>query len=591
MSEDIPSSTADIEPFNIIKIYEPSSNATWPNQYIALVGGRSKKINVFSTSTLGTNNAVFTNCNPSSDSTIVDKKIYLRARVNMKFTGTTTASTLLLKGRDGLRYMPLNSIISVARCTINNHTVVCNVYDTLHARSNYFRPDVDQLSRSTSASAIKDNCQSYSDVFGTINSPLSGFGDSGLNSGNGRGCITELEIVSNDSTGAEINFIITEQIIMAPFYQDDNNAGGPLWNINTITFDFQFVSNLNRMWCHDDGGGSIITQMATDIKTLDLLMITIDPPISLTLPPVCTTTYNNFDVVPKRVGVLQPNEERIVFSDSLQWNNVPQSLLVFACSDNNQLLSWNTDGTFTPDTITSPNSYCQINSISIDYMEVNSMLSNITREQLYQVCVNNGYNRDYSQFNGLVNGTFNIGDVKALNGSVVRLIFGKDIANDKIIPGLNERSNFQIQVKVKNIHQTKPLNITLYIVSIQEGTLQLIPRESKPDIAPIKNINDAHDAPVANIPYSQYREMMGGGFFDTLKNIGSMATGILSSMPNPALKTIGTVGNSLLNMIPSQKASGRHRGGQLVDTSGGLLAAGGRRISTAELRRIKQFKY
>ena len=328
----------EVEPFNIVKIFEPTSNATMPNQYIALVGGLKRSINIFQTSTLSPTSAVFTNCNPPGAEFILDKKIYLRAKVNMKFSGTTTTGNLLQKGRDGLRYMPIHSVISVARCTLNNHTVVCDIYNTLHARSNYWRTDVDQLGRTISSSAIKDNCQDYSDVFGTINNPLAGFGDSGLTSGHGRGVITDLEIISNDGNEAELNFIITEPIIMAPFSHDNNDPGGPLWNITTITFDFQFVSNLNRMWCHSDAGGSIITSMSTTINTMSLLMTTITPPTSMILPPICTTTYNVIDVVAKNVGAaLQPNEERVVFTDSLQWNSVPHSVYIFAKIDNNSL--------------------------------------------------------------------------------------------------------------------------------------------------------------------------------------------------------------------------------------------------------------
>ena len=266
-----------VDRFNIVKILEPSINATSPNQYIALVGSSDKTQRVFVASSLSPTSAVFQNCNPPSELHMIDKKVFLKARVNMTFTGTTTGGNLLLKGRDGLRYLPLHSVINIARCSINNQDIICDIYNTLHARSNYWNPAVDQLSRTKASSAIKDNCQNYSDMFGTINSPLSGFGDSGFTSGMGRGVITDLEIVRNDGTGAELNFTITEPLIMAPFSHDDNEAGGPLWNINTLNFNFAFVSNLNRMWSHDDGGGSIITQMNTTINTLELLMTFMTP--------------------------------------------------------------------------------------------------------------------------------------------------------------------------------------------------------------------------------------------------------------------------------------------------------------------------
>ena len=567
------------EPFNIVKIYEPTSNATMPNQYIALVGGQNRAISVFESSNLSPSNAVFTNINPPNAETLVDKKIYLRARVNMKFTGTSDDGIILRKGRDGLRYMPIHSVINTARCTLNSQAIACDIFNTIHPRSQYWNPEVDQLSRTTSCSAIKDNCQDYGDMFGTINNPLAGLGDSGLTSGHGRGVIQELEIVSNSGGEAEINFTITEPVVLAPFYDDSNNAGSPLWNITTITFDFQFVSNLNRMWCHDDAGGTIITNMITTINTMSLLMTTITPPVSMVLPPVCTTTYNNFNVVGKSTGpAFQPNEEREVFTDSLQWNQVPHSILIFAKVDNNSLLSWSTDGTYSPMTITAPDCYCEIMNVSIDYMNEQNLLSNLRKEQLYEMCVGNGYNRDYQQFNGRVNGTFDAGNIVGLNGSVVRLIMGKDIAKKDIIPGLAERSNFKLRVRIRNVNQNKdkPLNITLYTVAIEEGTIQIVPGAAFIDNAPIKQIEDAHNAPVANIPWDKYREMFGGGFMDVLKGIGSTA---LSLAPMALSMIPGAQGLAPVAMMASQALKpllgkgGRQitRGGQLIDTSGGSV--------------------
>jgi len=98
--ESLPLTSADIEPFSIVKIYEPSSNATAPNRYIALVGGRSRNITVFPASSLSTNSIIFQNCNPPNDGTILEKKVYLRVRINIKFSGTSTNGNLLKKGRD-----------------------------------------------------------------------------------------------------------------------------------------------------------------------------------------------------------------------------------------------------------------------------------------------------------------------------------------------------------------------------------------------------------------------------------------------------------------------------------------------------------
>ena len=579
------------ERFDIVKIFEPSTNATAPNRYIALAGSSDKTQKVFVASSLSPTDAVFNNCNPPSEHHMVDKKILIRARVHMQFTGTTTTGNLLKKGRDGLRYLPLHSVINVARCSINNVDINCDIYNTLHARSNYWRPEVDQLSRTKASSAIKDNCQNYSDMFGTINSPLSGFGDSGLTSGQGRGVISDLDIRVNNAGAAELVFTVTEPLIMAPFSHDDNDAGGPLWNINSLAFNFAFISNLNRMWCHDDAGGSIITQMTTTIENLELLMTFLTPPPNLVLPPVCTTTYSFFNVWSKTVGSLNPNEDRSFFnSDVIQLDRVPQSLFLFAKIDNNLVLSMPGSAGASPPVITTPDTSCQLGRLRMNYMNRAALLNNATEEQLYDICLANGYNRDYQEFRGLINGTFDTGSTIGLTGSVYRFIFGKDIVVDGVVPGLggvDGRSNFQIEVSVKNINQTTPLPITFYMVGLTEGVLQIVPQSAIQHLAPIISVDEVHNAPIVDLPYRSYQEIIGGGLWDVLKNVGKKAADFAKE------KKLISTGLSMIKhpaaQVASQAASALGYGGMLA--SGGILAAGGRGVTQKELRMIKQRKY
>ena len=554
-----------------------------------MAGADTKTQSVFTSSSLSRNGVVFNNCNPPSIGHFVDKKIVLSARVHIMFTGTSTTGNLLKKGRDGLRYLPLHSIIDVARCSINNVDVSCDIYNTLHARSNYWRTDVDQLSRTKSFSAIKDNCQNYSDVFMTTNSPLSGFGDSGLTSGQGRGAISNLEIRSNTATGAELVFTISEELIIAPFAHDTNEATGSLWNINTLSFNLSFISNLNRIWCHDDAGGSIITSMNTDIETMELQMtfITPPPPGLFTIPPICTTTFTRFNLWTQDVGIFNPNEEKLVSSQVLQLNNVPQSIYLFAKVNNNLLLSMNgLAGTSAP-VITYPDSYCQLGAVNFTYNNVPHLLGNSRIEQLYDICVSNGYNRDYLNFRGIVNATMDSGTEIGLAGTVYRFIFGKDIAIPDMTPGLggmDGRSNFQVFINVKNINQTTPLPITLYILTMSEGVIQIVNGSAYITDAPINTVEEVHNAPNAGISYNAYKEMIGGGFWDTVKGLGKMGAQIglnalASNTDNPLLKTVAAVGSNII---------GGRRGGAV---RAGSIHAGGQSITTKQLRMIKDKRF
>jgi len=382
---------------------------------------------------------------------------------------------------------------------------------------------------------------------------------------------------------------------MAPFSHDDNEAGGPLWNINTLNFNFAFVSNLNRMWSHDDAGGSIITQMNTTINTLELLMTFMTPPPNLIIPPICTTTYSFFNVFSKTVNsgaMMNPNQEFTQFtSDVFQLSNIPQSMYIFAKVDNNYVLS-SSNGSGSQPAITIPDTFCQLGRISIRYKNRTAILNNATSEQLYDICVNNGYNRDYQNFRGLINSTMNVGSEIGLTGSVYRFIFGKDIAFDDVIPGIggpDGRTDCQISIDIKNINQTTAYPITLYIVLLSEGVLQIVPQQAIQTIAPINSSDEVHMAPVVGLPYRSYKEMIGGGFWDTLKGIGKTAMDVAIPLAmNAAAQMAGPqmVAPQMVapqTVAPKVAASGGRRGG--------ILASGGRSIGGTQLRMIKQKLY
>jgi hypothetical protein len=584
-----------VERFQVLKIFEPGLNASAPNQYIALRGSMSKIVKVHVPSSFSQTSVQFTNCKPDNPQTFLDKKINMRARFHITFTGTSPAGkTLLQRGRDGVRYLPIHSIINNSFCKINDTQLTADIFQTLHPRSNYWKPSVDELNRTKASSAIKDNCQNFSDVYMTINSPLSGFGDSGLTSGKGRGVISDLNVISNSDTAAEIEFTVCEPLIMAPFIHDTNDTGGPLWNITSLEFMFNFLHNINRVWCHDDGTsanpGSIITNMNTRIEEFNLIMTYLSPPPDLLIPDICTRTYIDFDTQNTFIPALLPNQERIIDSQGMVFERVPQSVFIFARCDNNTLLDSTSNGIVSQTAITTPDTYCQISNISFTYKNHAALMSTLTHEELYDMCLQNGYNRDYQEFRGLANGTFNVGDTIGTSGSVLRIIFGQDIAAPGVVPGLGGpegQANFRFTCRVKNVNQTKTLNITLYYIFLTEGVVQITPWRMDKFLAPIERLEDVDMAPVVDVPFSEYRDMMGGGFWDVIKKWGrninnflkksKVISTVAKSIPHPSAQGIASAAQTL----------GYGDGGLLLD-EGGIYASGGRNVSKKELRMIKQ---
>ena len=187
-----------------------------------------------------------------------------------------------------------------------------------------------------------------------------------------------------------------------------------------------------------------------------------------------------------------------------------------------------------------------------------------------------------------------------LTGSVYRLIFGKDIAVEGVVPGLggaDGRSNFQIEISIKNINQTTPLPITFYMVALTEGVLQLVPQAAVQTIAPIIDLQEVYNAPVVGMHYNSYKEMIGGGLWDSIKSLGATALqlggplalqALASKAPDSMKGAVGALGplalNAAVGALAPKAAGGRGR-------RGGVLASGGRGVGINELRMIKQKRW
>ena len=483
--------------------------------------------------------------------------------------------------------MPLSSIIFDLRTTINSQSVNSNLSDTIHARSRYWKQGVNQRSQTTSASAMIDNVQNYADAFGTTNSPLCGFGDSGLTSGQGRGVISDLEIISNTPTAAEVRFSVFEPCILAPFIHDENSCVGTLWRVNTLSFDLQF-ENINRIWCHDSASDGHITGMDTTLENMECLVTFITPPRGLEVPEICVVPYDQWNRLETDVGVMNPNEEKVIVSSVYQFQQVPQSVYLYCKPAKSNIF------TTLADTIGTSDTFTHISNISITFNNRMNLLSNLTPEQLFKISVENGLNMDYHNYRGIINGTFD-GPRVGLSGSVIKLLFGKDIAGEEIVPGLGGpkgRCNFQIQATVKNINQTRAFPFTFYVVPCYEGYMTISNQNNVTCIAPINDVEDVVISPESKISYHNYNEVMGGSLWDWIKKAHNFVK------DNKLVSTALSLIPQTRAFAPIATTLGYGNGGA-VRAAGGAIPAGacaaagmsgGRVLTTAELRQLRKRK-
>ena len=110
-----------------------------------------------------------------------------------------------------------------------------------------------------------DQSQNYSDLIGSIRSPLQGYGDSNDESVMSRGGFAYWEIVSNPvSTGAAqaltavVDLAVCEPLfLLSPYFWGCGN-GSAFFNVTTMDFNITFLGLAgNRVWSHDTSLGAL----------------------------------------------------------------------------------------------------------------------------------------------------------------------------------------------------------------------------------------------------------------------------------------------------------------------------------------------
>jgi hypothetical protein len=545
----------------IERIMEPRLVINSDNRYIALIGASNVNYRTIPAPTVSQNALVWTTIDPPNGArSIIGRKLYITVRVQMNFTAAAGENTtnILQAGTDGLRAYPFSSCISNLQAQLNGQSITTSfLSDTIHARSRYFNHHAKSLNLSESA-AMKDRTQEYSDLYMGVNHPLSNLGDSGLFAGETRGVITRMTITENSPTSAQLDLFVSEPVILFPFEFATNSNETGISQVERMTMDIQF-SHLNRMWCHDFTKGSQIDSMDTTLLEAYLHINYLTPPNGYQLPPICVLPFDEFQPTPTDIGVFKPGEEKQTSSTVIQFGSVPQQLFIFAKMSNSDRYS------NLQNEIGSTDTFAQISNITVNYDNQAGILSEAQPIQLYQACVANGIQDSYAEFLGEVNDGFAVNGVDpttqfptgkiGLTGTVIRLMFGKDIAaSGSLIPGLLGRSSFIIRATVKNVNYHKEMSYDLWVVPVYEGLVSFSGGSGRKEIAPLMSTELVASAPISGVSYTAYETAYGGSFLDVIGKIAKGVGSVLGMIPTPITQAIG-VGAKAIGSLMDKKHS------------------------------------
>lgn len=477
---------------------------------------------------------------------------YLQLDVDV---GTTEADApVVVLGQDiALTAFPLNHMLSTLSATINDCNVTINSDDVLY--------EVLRLTDSAGNRMCR-TCPNQLDVYGIYNSGVGSRNDVLLSyydanyQGDERPNGGYHNIDFTDSTGAVLSgagtytngygvtavtytggipvqkvgnngvyrvylkVTSTEKLVLSPFMfanECRNDVG--LYGINTMNFVMNLSSarvartirNAPLASSTSTASGCTFNATATASFTnsrIDCQFIT--PSLDIPLPAVSSVPFMEFPRY-KSTGhsAVASGASSSISSQSITIPQIPDMLVIYAKPSSYSSIAvadW----------------YFPITGISMNFDNNSGQLASHTKEQLYEICVENGLNMDYDKWSGKARVASDSAPVAHLVGGMLVLKPGKDwpLASGQA-PGLAGRFTMQFSCTVNN-RSAASATPELTIMTInsgffesQQGSSRLVKRVlSEADIINAPMIEDPDDVP---------ERMVGSGLFGKLGSLAKKA--------------------------------------------------------------------
>lgn len=354
---------------------------------------------------------------------------------------------------DGFRQMPINQVIDNQSLSMANMTVSNSNAEYLSALLRYM-PKCNMDSALSTSCMYPDTAQEYTDSLLSAKSPFSNYTDSHELNGNGRCALQPLpwSLAVNTNTQYSQRFRLQECVLISPLSQHNTEFG--LIGLQSVALTFNF-RNLTNMWSHDSVNGSTFTSFSITLVSanLGLQYLTISP--LMQMPNKAIYDYLFLDRYSTSVGTIPYSSTTIqtqqVILNSVQLSSIPDHIYVFL------------QETYASQTYTSCNSFPLITGLNITMNQDVSLLATASEYDIFRISQQNGFQGDYHLW---VN-----------NGSIVKLIFGKDIvlpSSLDLSSGVSGSYTLQVQLTVRNINSTDPnISYTGYLVVASAGTYTL----------------------------------------------------------------------------------------------------------------------
>lgn len=497
-----------INPIQTVKVVDPVLDFSEKQFYAVLVGGKRTTWKPIISTSYSNGSAIFS-APPPSPSIAVSRNIKFFQPVTIQFSGNAPdGQTLLQSGFDAFRAFPLSTNISTLQLDLNNTSFTINMSDTIQALLRYHNPDNLKNGSMSLTPSTLDKSQQFSDLQGSILNPLNSVVDTIAGSLDPRGAFPYTNLVNNVSEGIEttttatVSANLVEDIFLSPLLFGTNEKENGFIGLQTMQLTVNWLPDLSRMWCHDNSGGTLLTDITITLGQPILLMEYKTPSQLQPIPSFRQYPYYEVQRYPTDSGeTFVTGETKIVSSSNIQLNSIPRIMYIYARKRNQDLTYTDTD------------TYFSIEQISINWANNSGLLSNARKYDLFEMSQKNGCCMNWREWSGEDSYFLSGSTEEKINGpgSVLAVEFGTDLAlNSDEAAGVNGTYQLQIEIQITN-RSAESVIPSLYIVVVNEGVFTLQNNSAYSQIGVISRSDVLKAQKTRGVSYDSLKYMSGAG--------------------------------------------------------------------------------
>jgi len=523
--------------------------------------------------------------NVPSQNVFVDRAVDWSADVALTFSVAVNSIAIANEpviqfGRDlALCAFPLHELTQTMSCSINDTSVVINTDTVLHEVLRLTDYKRNRLVRH--CPTMLDRYKSYTESSGAINSPIQGYfeataSDEVPNGAWGAVQFTDpngvpLGTASPAFVGANYNavagvpirvladpagtayvmyikFHSSEKLVLSPFiFADSCEWETGLFGINNIQLVCNMKTNASRVLRLNSAFGrtfavapAYVAQNAYTNATINVQFLT--PSLDIPLTSKSSVPYTEFPRYVTRLDGLTtgtasaPGACVSQQSQTIVLPNIPDCLLIYVKPLDGALTANDADW------------YFPITKIRINFDNFSGLLSNQTKEQLYQMSAHNGLEMDWNEWSGIARNGQTGGFIQTVGGFLV-IKPGQDFGlQSGQAPSLI--GNFTLQFELDFLNPTALTSAQLYVIAVNSGFFESLAGSSRIIKGVLSEADIISAEPIMEMSRDGLKRIVGNGFFSTLGSMLSKAVDIYTKT-KPVVSAIkgalpeGTIKNVL----------------------------------------------